>query len=490
LWRPTAIAALLAVALRVPSVGVLAHPDEGGLLLVARQWHHGGSGLYGHLWVDRPPLLVLFWKLGDLLGGVVAARLSALAAVAALVVVASWVGRLLGGDRAAAWSAFVAAGLACSPLLGGGAADAELLAAPLVLLACGSVLKAGSPATGARAQAGWAAMSGLAGAAAALLKQNLMDGLVFAAVLVAVSGLTRAWSRARTVRVLGFGTLGVAVPAAATLVWASVSGVGIDTLAYTLYGFRLDAAKVVATSDAGAPESRLLLLVGVALLSGLALLFAVYLWSTRRRLLSRDPTTVATTAMSAFGLLAVVAGASFWTHYLIELLPAAVLATGALAGLPRPSRPARVAMAAPVLSGVITAVVLATPFVSSRQDEAGLVSWLERVGRPGDTALVTYGHADIVEASGLAASSYPYLWSLPLRTRDPHLRLLVRNLSRPSRPTWLVEWNSFDSWGLDARGRMAAAVRRYYGDLGTVCGVEVFLRKDVQRPTSGGTESC
>ena len=381
----------------------------------------------------------------------------------------------------------MAAGLACSPFLGAEEVNAELLAAPLVLLACVAVLEAGRRRTDPRAQAWWALLSGLAGASAALMKQNLMDGLVFAAVLAAVSGLTGAWSRATTARVLGFGALGVAVPAAATLVWAAVFGPGIGTLAYTLYGFRLDAAEVLAAGDTAAPESRLLLLVGGSLLSGLALLFVVYLWTSRRRLLARDPVTVALTAMLAFGVLAVVAGASFWTHYLIELLPAAVLAAGVLAGGPRPSG---AVLAVPVLTGALAAVVVAAPFLSPRHDEAGLVSWLAAAARPGDTALVTYGHADIVEAAGLAPSAYPYLWSLPLRVRDPHVRLLVHDLSGTSRPTWLVEWNSLDSWGLDRHGRVARAVSKHYRDLGPVCGVDVYVRNDVRRPASPHSASC
>ena len=53
MWRPTALAVVLAVAARSLSLTNLAYPDEGGLLLVARQWHHSSPGLYGHLWVDR-----------------------------------------------------------------------------------------------------------------------------------------------------------------------------------------------------------------------------------------------------------------------------------------------------------------------------------------------------------------------------------------------------------------------------------------------------
>ena len=35
-----------------------ATPDEGGFLMVASQWHVGGTSLYGDYWVDRPPLLI------------------------------------------------------------------------------------------------------------------------------------------------------------------------------------------------------------------------------------------------------------------------------------------------------------------------------------------------------------------------------------------------------------------------------------------------
>ena len=71
----TALAVLLAMVLRVPFVGDLPYPDEGGLLLVARHWHNGGPNLYGRLFVDRPPLLLRFWRTADLFGGIEPARL-------------------------------------------------------------------------------------------------------------------------------------------------------------------------------------------------------------------------------------------------------------------------------------------------------------------------------------------------------------------------------------------------------------------------------
>ena len=78
-----AAAVLLGVALRLPFLTDPLEPDEAGYLLVARQWHLLDAHLYGHLWVDRPPLLVLLFRLADTWGpyGV---RLLGVAAVAVL----------------------------------------------------------------------------------------------------------------------------------------------------------------------------------------------------------------------------------------------------------------------------------------------------------------------------------------------------------------------------------------------------------------------
>lgn len=40
--------------------------DEGGYLLAARNWHTGGEFLYGGYHVDRPPLLMLIFRLAAL----------------------------------------------------------------------------------------------------------------------------------------------------------------------------------------------------------------------------------------------------------------------------------------------------------------------------------------------------------------------------------------------------------------------------------------
>src|SRR4029077_9507232 len=75
-WVPGAVLAAGAatVVLRLPFVAAPLSPDEGGFLVLARQWHVAGPGgsLYGSYWVDRPPLLVATFQLADALGGLTA----------------------------------------------------------------------------------------------------------------------------------------------------------------------------------------------------------------------------------------------------------------------------------------------------------------------------------------------------------------------------------------------------------------------------------
>ena len=477
---------LLALLLRAPSLTSLAYPDEGGLLLVARHWHGGGPGLYGDLWVDRPPLLLAFWKVAAVLGGVTAARVLALIWVGVLVVLAAWVGRVVGGSRGARWAAFLAAVLACSPLLGASEVDAELLGAPLVLLACGAALRTAPPAS-PRAQASWAVVAGVSGTAALLVKQNLADGLVFGAVLVGSAAATRRWPRASVLRVLTLGALGAAAVVAGTLAWSAAAGHGVGELASTLFGFRVQAAQVITEGSTSAPQSRLVRLLGFSVASGLVVSLLVAAGPLRRGMSRRQPVAFATVAMTLFGVVGIAAGGSFWQHYLLELLPAAVLATAVTSADGRPVVATRAVVAMATASAVL-AVALA-PVAFPRHHESRLVDWLAQARRPHDSALVTYGQANIIEAARLRPARYPYLWSLPVRAEDPGLTRLRDTLTGPHAPTWLVEWLPVDTWGLDASGALARVIHREYRSV-DVCGVPVHLRRDATRVLPPAPASC
>src|SRR3954468_2286531 len=85
------------VLLRLLMIAAPVTPDEAGFLVVASQWHVGGTSLYGNYWVDRPPVLIGIFRLAGLLGGLPALRiLGALAAAATVVLLASTASRAFG----------------------------------------------------------------------------------------------------------------------------------------------------------------------------------------------------------------------------------------------------------------------------------------------------------------------------------------------------------------------------------------------------------
>ena len=266
----------LAVLLRLPFLTRLAYPDEAGLLIVARNWHEGGANLYGTLFVDRPPLLLVFWQVANALGGVEAARLMGLVAVAVVVAAAGWIGHTLAGRRGTAWAAIAAAVLVANPMIGTTEINAELLGAPLTLVSIGCLLAAVRPPV--RRPLGWrrtllVALAGTAGAGAMLVKQNLMDALVFASVLALTAALAGRWPWARSRRVLALGLAGALLPIGVTAVWAVTEGPGLVELWDTLYAFRFDASHAIGSVPSPANDARRLTLGWLAVISGIAVVW-------------------------------------------------------------------------------------------------------------------------------------------------------------------------------------------------------------------------
>lgn len=486
----TAAAVVLAVALRLPFVQHLAYPDEGGLLLVAQHWHDGGPRLYGRLFVDRPPALVLFWKLALTLGGLESARLLALLTTAVLVAAAGGCGYLLAGRRGTAWAALATAALVGNPLLGTVEVNGELLGAPLTMLACLALLVVVRRPRRHR-DALLLLLAGALAAGALLVKQNLADAFVLGTTLALASAATGAWSWRRATRFLGLGAVGALVPLAGTALWAQTHGPGVQALWFTLYQFRLDAAVVMARYSSGANDHRAMTMLGLTLVTGLALVVLPGLWALGPRARRGDPVALAVFATVAFECLAVLGGGSYWSHYLIGLVPGVALVSSAAAATER-RRPLAVA---PGLAVVLTSAVVMTSVHAAadrppdQHQSAEVAGWLRDAGRPGDSALVTYGHADVLMASGLTPR-YPYLWTLPLRTLDPHLDRLVRQLNGRHPPTWVLRWSYLDSWGLDPRDRVATALAEHYRLARTVCGVPVYLHRGQARRLPPSPRAC
>jgi hypothetical protein len=155
-------------------------------------------------------------------------------------------------------------------------------------------------------------------------------------------------------------------------------------------------------------------------------------------------------ALLAWEVVSIAGGGSYWLHYLLDLVPGiAVLAVAAAQRPPSARRWLGGALTAAALSaGISTAVAAAAgPDYSS---DWGTISYLRDHARPGDTAVVAFGHPNILWDSHLN-SPYEQLWSLPVRVRDHDLSELSGVLTSPNAPTWVVvSGGDLYSWGIDA----------------------------------------
>ena len=299
----------------------------------------------------------------------------------------------------------------------------------------------------------WAAVQG------GLPKFLAYVGLVFGLVLTGTAALSGAWPRTRALRVLALGCVGAALPLTATALWAATDGPGVGTLWFTLYQFRIDATGVVVAHTTATTQHRLVTLVALVVQSGLVFVLLPGLWALRHRLRHGNPVPVGIVAMVGFEVVAVGLGGSYWSHYLIELVPGAVLLAGAAAT----QVPRRAMLAGLVFTVCSALAAVATTSAADGHDaraRAGAVSsWLHDASRAGDTGTVTFGHAELLDGAGLTPR-YPYLWTLPMRTLDPRLDRLVRQLDGERGPTWVVDPTRLDAWGIDPSGRVRAALDR------------------------------
>ena len=178
-------------------------------------------------------------------------------------------------------------------------------------------------------------------------------------------------------------------------------------------------------------------------------------------------------AWLAAATIGVLAGGSYWPHYLIQLVaPTCVLAAVGFPATPR-LRHAVVAVvvAVDVLVGGAAVGVRAT----SHPDAAKLsvAAYLRHHARPRDSDYVLWARSDLLYYAGLP-TPFPYAWSLMLRAR-PELAVQLRALLGSRRaPTWLVEWQRPDAWGLDPHGELAATISRRYERRAVVAGHPIY----------------
>ena len=478
------VAAGLAFLLRLPGLTRPVRPDEAGWFLVARSWNPGPDSVYGEHFVDRPPSLIGLVDLADRVGGPASLRLVGALAAAAMVLLAARIGVLVADQAAGRWSAVVVAALTTSPLIDPVAAKGELLALPLVGLAMWWALIAIGSATPGRA-AGLAFAAGVVGGAALGLKQNLLGGLVFAFVLFLGSRRWGPTGGRRLAAMVASLAAGAAVPVLATVAWALAVGVRLPDLWYTVYGFRSDAAPVLADGTSDRPAERIALLLLIAVGAGVFAIVGGFLVHFRQHWVADRTIAVATGAVLMVELAGLIAGGSYWRDYLFPLVPAIGVCVTLLVA--RGGRPAGRMRVVALLSLGSAAISLVVWFVL---EIAGVIGYTEvaageaigAVADPGDSLTVFGGRADVQYSSGLP-SPYPHLWSLPMRTLDPEYADLVALLHGPRAPTWFVTWIPLTSWDAPGADELRAAIDANYVRHGTGCDDNaVYLLRGVERP--------
>jgi hypothetical protein len=172
--------------------------------------------------------------------------------------------------------------------------------------------------------------------------------------------------------------------------------------------------------------------------------------------------------MVLWELSGVALGGSYWLHYLTGVVPGVVLLVAIVRPSPRWLRLLTLCVRYVVVSSAVVWLHHAVTPVSV-SDDARVIAYLRGHSERSDGVVVAFGHPDIVAGSGLS-SPYEYLWSLPVRVRDPHLQELSETMTGANAPRWvIVAGDSLGSWGLDAVATQRVLGQNYvelvtYGD--------------------------
>ena len=455
---------ILTLLLRAPWYDAALGRDEGGVAMVARDWHGGGPFAYGSLFLDRPPLLVALYRLaGDSQVGI-----RALGAVAGglLVVTSTLLAVRIAGRRAAPWAAAVAAVLASSYAIRSIFTPAELLAA---VPSSASVLLLVVALERAPRRLWLFAGAGALGAAALLVKQSFGDALAAGVVaLVAAKLLGVPWRE--TARRAGAYFGGVAVVALGLVAWALLTHISAHSVWYAMFGFRIDSVSALVNNSLA---SRLSALDSPLLDSGLAIagLFAL---GAVVRLRGRPVVRITLLAWIAAAAGGILLGGSYWPHYLIALVPAA--AAGAAVAFQRYRVLGALAMVAIAAPTVIHAAHAARndSADSFQHDVVATAHYIRDRSLPGDTAWVMYSKVNTLYYTGLR-DPYPYNWSLMLRAVPGAEQRLRSLLASNARPTWIVRAEGPRAFGLDKAGITKRLVATHYSSVGRICGSVLLL---------------
>lgn len=467
------LCSLLAVTLRLPFIKVPLGIDEGGDSFVARAWSTSEGSMYGGSWLDRPPLLVLIYKIG-VLGGDIGIRLLGMVAAILLVIGTMAIAHCISGPRAARITGVITAVMTSSVILGAVFTDNELLASVPVTYSVFALVRARDSARVGQ----WLFLSGFLASCALLIKQSFAEVLVAGAVFLVVSWVTRERSRFQATWIawwLG----GVVAPVVVTFAWFEAYSVGSRSFVYAVAGFRLDSLTHINESAQGAGYMLLRLGLPIAIASGCLLLVPWSVsWLMRRR---TDPQLVLPLAVWLFvGFVGIAGGGNYYPHYFIQPVAAlAVLSGCALAATGR--RRLAVGTTAIVFVLAIGNVAVGTTLRNvdpPQQRTLAVATYLRDNAQTDDTLYVLYARANLLYYADMH-TPYPYSWSQMVRTVPNAERRLRRMLASPTdRPTWIVKWQAATLFGMDKSGETRRLIAANYVKADTICGKDVLIRKD------------
>lgn len=467
------LCAVLVAALRLPFIDVPLGIDEGGDSFVARAWGSTEGSMYGSSWLDRPPLLVMVYKLG-VLGGDLGVRLLGMAAALLLVGGTMAIANRISGPRAARFTGVITAVMTSSVVLGAVFTDNELPAAVPVTFSVLALLRARDAAEPRL----WLFASGGLATCALLIKQSFGEALVAGAVYLAVSWWTHRDSGFRG-RWVVWWLAGTATPVAITFAWFEAYSVGAQRFVYAIAGFRVDSLNQLHASPHGAGYMLVHLGLPIAVASGCLLLVPWSIgWLLRHR---ADPLLVLPLATwLVVGFVGVAGGGNYYPHYFIQ--PIAVLSVLTGCALAVTSR--RRLLAATV--GIVAVLAVGNVAVGStmkainppQQRTLAVADYLRSNAQEDDSLYVLYARANLLYYAQMR-TPYPYSWSQMVRTvPDAEARLRAMLRSSSERPTWIVEWQPATLFGMDDSGQTRRLVTRYYVQTATICGKPVLIRRD------------
>ena len=159
--------------------------------------------------------------------------------------------------------------------------DGELLAVPLVPAGILMVVRA-TRATEPTERWGGMLAAGALAASAALVKQNMVDVVVFVVVSLAFTAVRRGVARRQPCSLAGFAG-GAAATAGLALWLVSMRGTSPSSLWDALVTFRAQAAAVIDANATDATPDRMRLLLLALLLTGAPLVVGVSLAASGRR---------------------------------------------------------------------------------------------------------------------------------------------------------------------------------------------------------------